>query len=538
MNKISSNTLRNMIVSGANELIKDKDLINSLNVFPVPDGDTGTNMSLTIISAVNEMNNKNSNDIEVMTRALSKGALKGARGNSGVILSQLFRGFATAFEGKKEANMADFSQAIESSSKAAYKAVMVPKEGTILTVSKDLASAARFALKECNSLEDMMEYIVLEGNKSLQKTKEMLPELKEANVIDSGGKGLINFYTGMMLALKTNEVYFLIESTNDDAAHKGGNLKDVEIKYIYCTEFLINSTTGLDVNLGNFLHSIGDSIVLVEDDNLIKVHLHTNEPHKALEIALLYGEIAKVKIDNMKDQHSSLFYEHEDKQRILKEAPKLNIGLIAIANGSGNIELFKEYGIHEVINGGQSVNPSTEDILTAVENINSDNIIILPNNKNIILSANQAKDISKKNIAIVPTLNITQGFAATLNFCDLNSLEENVESMTNGMNGISSGSITYAIRDTLINGNEIKTGDILALQENKIIYNSSNINGAFKYLLKEMINNTSSFITVYYGEDIRQEDILEIRNILENYGIEYELIDGGQPLYYFLISVE
>lgn len=527
--------LKKMFIAGGNELIKNKDLINSLNVFPVPDGDTGNNMSLTVEAAILEIINETSDDIEKIARLASKGALKGARGNSGVILSQLFRGFASAFKDKKIANAFELATAISVSSKAAYKAVMKPKEGTILTVSREMGETALEINKSSKDIVFLLEKVVEAGEASLARTIELLPQLKEAGVVDSGGKGLVSFYEGMLSGLiSTEDVEFISPVVNKlNQSVNFVNIDTNDIEFMYCTEFFINiKNDNINYNeLKKFYNSIGDSLVLVDDEEVIKIHVHTNEPNKALEKGLSLGDLSKIKIENMKEQHTEL---------IRFSSEEIPVGFISVCSGKGIIETFKEYGATEIIEGGQTMNPSTEDILRAIDRVNSNNVVILPNNKNIILAANQAKELSKKNVEVIESVNIPEGLSALLAYIPTDDFNSIVEKMKNNLKEVISGSITFAIRDTKINNIEINKGDFISMCDGEIVSSNDNLNSAIEQLLASMINDETGFLNVFYNDDTSLDNIGFLEKLMsEKYSnIDFEIKEGNQPLYNFIISAE
>lgn len=529
-------TLRKMFISGSNELINNRDLINSLNVFPVPDGDTGNNMSLTVESAVKEILNEDNQNIYDIAKLTSRGALKGARGNSGVILSQLFRGFTSAFKGKSRANSKDFANAVMNSSKAAYKAVMKPKEGTILTVAREMGEEAERAAKISDDIVFVLEKVIAEGNRSLERTTELLPQLKEANVVDSGGKGLLCLYIGMLKGLLADGDIIIADVIIDESEPEENifhNINVDDIEFAYCTEFFINTNKkNINMNsLKNFYQSIGDSLVLVDDEDIVKIHVHTNEPNKALEKGLSLGSLSKIKIENMKEQHTEL---------IKIEKKKDPIGFISVCSGKGIVNTFKEYGSSVVIEGGQTMNPSTDDILKAIDKVNSDNVIILPNNKNIILAANQAKDLSNKNVEVINSLNVPQGLNALIAYVPSDEFHVVVKKMQENISLVHSGSITFAVRDTVINNTEIKKDDFISVFDGDIVSSDDDLDLAVEALLNDLVNDETDFLNIFYNDDVNENNLKVLENILkEKYeDIEYEIIEGNQPLYYYVISAE
>lgn len=542
---IDGYSLRNFIISGSNKLTSNKELIDSLNVFPVPDGDTGTNMSLTALAAASEVSKISSPNVYDIAKAAANGALKGARGNSGVILSQIFRGFAKALEGKETANVKDLANAFLKATETAYKAVMKPKEGTILTTAKALSDKA---MEICDTTEDINAFfieVIKHGNFILNKTTDMLPQLKSAGVVDAGGKGLMCIIEGGYESKALQNVTLLTVSNSPSieiAEPKG--IENIDIKYSYCTEFFItgkNITEDAQNSLKSFLQDVGDSLVLVCDEDFIKIHVHTNNPGKVLERALKIGSLDNIKIENMKTQHTNRISFNKESEEINAE-PK-EFGFIAVSIGSGINTVFKNLGVDEIIEGGQTMNPSTEDILNAIEKVNAKNVFVLPNNKNIILAAQQAVSLCEtKAVHVIDTLNVPQGIVCLINFMETLSIEENIDNMEAAIKEISTGQITYAVRDTVINDKQIKEGDFLCMIDGKIEIVSKDLQKGAKELVKTMIeaNEDCSFVSIYYGEESSQEDSEEIADFIEQEfeNVEVEIVEGNQPLYYYLISVE
>ena len=543
---IDGKQVRNMFVSGANNLKNHKDLVDKLNVFPVPDGDTGTNMSLTISCAIKELNKVEQDDIGQLGKALSKGSLMGARGNSGVILSQIIRGIAKSIEGKETLNSMDIAEALKNGSDTAYKAVIKPVEGTILTVVRE---SSDYALKAAALEEDVIEFmklLVKEANNSLDRTPELLHALKEAGVVDSGGKGLVLVYEGMLKSLEGQFVESQeIQTTETTSVQVENRLSTEDIKFQYCTEFILETDKISDLKMRDIMIKYGDSLVVVGDDGIIKVHVHTNTPGTVLQEALAYGQLLTIKIENMKLQHENKVIKdaQEDKevseQAAVSEEPK-EFGFIATSMGQGLAKIFKDFGVDHIIEGGQTMNPSTEDFMNAIEKMNAHNIIILPNNSNIIMAANQAKDLSDKNIIVIPTKNVSQAFAALVNFDADLTIEENEANMVEALSTVKSGQVTYAVRNTVINDVEVKEGNIIGLGEGKLLSAGDNIDEITTNLIESLVDEESAIITLFYGEDIKEEQAEALRESLEEKfeDIDIELYYGGQPIYYYLVSVE
>ena len=543
---IDGKQVRDMFVSGANNLKNHKDLVDKLNVFPVPDGDTGTNMSLTISCAIKELNKVEQDDIGQLGKALSKGSLMGARGNSGVILSQIIRGIAKSIEGKETLNSMDIAEALKNGSDTAYKAVIKPVEGTILTVVRE---SSDYALKAAALEEDVIEFmklLVKEANNSLDRTPELLHALKEAGVVDSGGKGLVLVYEGMLKSLEGQFVESQeIQTTETTSVQVENRLSTEDIKFQYCTEFILETDKISDLKMRDIMIKYGDSLVVVGDDGIIKVHVHTNTPGTVLQEALAYGQLLTIKIENMKLQHENKVIKdaQEDKEvsehAAVSEEPK-EFGFIATSMGQGLAKIFKDFGVDHIIEGGQTMNPSTEDFMNAIEKMNAHNIIILPNNSNIIMAANQAKDLSDKNIIVIPTKNVSQAFAALVNFDADLTIEENEANMVEALSTVKSGQVTYAVRNTVINDVEVKEGNIIGLGEGKLLSAGDNIDEITTNLIESLVDEDSAIITLFYGEDIKEEQAEALRESLEEKfeDIDIELYYGGQPIYYYLVSVE
>ncbi|MFI3230183.1 MAG: DAK2 domain-containing protein [bacterium] len=554
LTNIDGRKLKKFILSGANRLNENKDYVDSLNVFPVPDGDTGTNMSLTVLAAAKEVSEVESNNVTDIAKALSRGSLRGARGNSGVILSQLFRGFSKSLEGKETASTKDIAEAFSNGVDSAYKAVMKPKEGTILTVSRAISDKALEVSENSEDLLKMMEEVINHANVVLDKTVNMLPELKQANVVDAGGKGLISILEGGFF--DKHNYHSLNIDNSSSSANNISNTTNAQsytssddIEFGYCTEFFINleNNEQIEEDFKEFLSTIGDSVVTAGDDDFIKVHVHTNNPGAVLEKALTLGSIDNVKIENMRTQHNNLIefstqeISNNNAQKVKEEEKEF--GFVAVSVGDGVNEMFKEYGVDQIITGGQTMNPSIEDILLAVEKINAKNVFVLPNNKNIILAANQAKEVfTTKNIVVIESVSITQGFSALTSFVSTSSLEENTSAMKSAIESVITGQVTFAVRDTKIDNFNIKKNHILCMLENKINNVSESILEGTKELIGAMLpkNDDASIISIYYGDDISEDNACELESYLqETYkDLDIELIYGGQPLYYYIISIE
>ena len=538
---IDGKQLRDMFVSGANNLKNHKDIVDKLNVFPVPDGDTGTNMSLTISCAIKELNKVEKDDIGQLGKALSKGSLMGARGNSGVILSQIIRGIAKSIESKDQLSSMDIAEALKNGSDTAYKAVIKPVEGTILTVVRE---SSEYALKVAALEDDIVEFMTLlvkEANNSLNRTPELLHALKEAGVVDSGGKGLVLVYEGMLKSLEgqfidSEEIQYA-EATPIKVENK---ISTEDIKYQYCTEFILETDKISDLKMRDIMIKYGDSLVVVGDEGVIKVHVHTNTPGTVLQEALAFGQLLTIKIENMKLQHENkVIQDAQDTKDEVKEDPK-EFGFIATSMGEGLAKIFKDFGVDHIIEGGQTMNPSTEDFMKAIDEMNANNIIILPNNSNIIMAANQAKELSDKNIIVIPTKNVSQAFAALVSFDGDLTIEENEANMLEALTTVKSGQVTYAVRNTVINDVEVKEGNIIGLGEGKLLSAGDDVDDITTKLIESLVDEDSAIITLFYGEDTKKEDAEALQEALEEKfeDIDIELYYGGQPIYYYLVSVE
>ncbi|MDY6230868.1 DAK2 domain-containing protein [Peptostreptococcus porci] len=551
--KINGKLFRDMFISGANNLQNNKELIDKLNVFPVPDGDTGTNMSLTIAAAIKELNKVENDNLSEIGKALSKGSLMGARGNSGVILSQIIRGISKSVEGKNELGIDEFAKALKSGSDTAYKAVIKPIEGTILTVVRESGEFAVKNVKKNKSFIEFFEKVLIEANKSLEKTPELLKNLKDAGVVDSGGKGLVCLYEGMLSALK-GKIVDLQESDKIDSVQSIANdyvetQGELDIKFGYCTEFILESENADPEKIRDIMLKYGDSLVVVGYDGVIKVHVHSNEPGNVLQEALKFGQLLTIKIENMRYQHENLIIPDDDQESNSKLASQDKVivneeskpfGFITTTMGKGLAGIFEEFGVDIVIEGGQTMNPSTEDFINAINMVNADNIFILPNNGNVIMAANQAKEISEKNIYVVPTKNIPQGIGCLVSFDPDSDADSNMENFDEVLSNIKSGEITFAVRDTIMDGIEVNEGDVIGITGKSLISSGKDIAEVTKEVVRNMADEDSDIITLYYGEDVEEDDArLLAETIQEEYeDVDVELYYGGQPLYYYLISVE
>ena len=551
---INGNQLRDAYISAANHIMARRQEVDALNVFPVPDGDTGTNMSMTINAAVPELKLMENPTVAAVAKTAASALLRGARGNSGVILSLLFRGFSKGLAGKKEADGADFAQALTMGVEAAYKAVMKPTEGTILTVSRMAAERARVVAKTNTDAIAVWEEIVREAEAALEQTPEMLPVLKKAGVVDAGGKGLLIVFEGMLSVLRDG---IMIEDTQP----KGGEGQetddfqdaiaqyDADITFAYCTEFIVQKKepNADSLKLRAYLESIGDSVVVVDDEDIIKCHVHTNNPGLALEEAVKYGMLCKMKIENMEEQFAAR------KSQAAKENPKeeplayvpvdpeIPYGIVAVAAGEGLQGLFRDLGANQVVSGGQTMNPSTEDILKAIHATPAQNVFVLPNNKNIIMAAEQAIKLADRNVCVLPSRTVPQGIAAMLAFDPDAELEQNQVNMSNALDTVSTGSITFAARDSDYDGHTIREGELLALDNGKLSFTDTDLARTCSKLVKQMLSRSSSFVTVYYGEDVTPEMAAQAEGAIRQRlpeDVELTVLNGGQPVYYFIISVE
>ena len=568
-NKVATTTIdaalvQKMFLAGAQNIEAKKEYINELNVFPVPDGDTGTNMTLTIMSAAKEVSAIANPTMENLAKAISTGSLRGARGNSGVILSQLLRGFTKEMSQVKEITVKTLAVATSRATETAYKAVMKPKEGTILTVAKGVSDKAAEIADTVTDIEEALSVIIDYAEEVLAKTPDMLPVLKEAGVVDSGGQGLVVVLRGLYDALTGKVTDFTITEPNAEfkagssMPGKGAAIDNADIKFGYCTEFIIMLEKPFDENteaeFKKFLSSIGDSIVCVNLDDIVKVHVHTNHPGQAFEKGLEYGQLTKMKVDNMREEHNQKVIAQSEYQSAVaadamkkreeekaENTPKKDFGFITIAAGEGLAEIFKGLGVDEVIQGGQTMNPSTEDILNAAEKINADTIFVLPNNSNIILASNQAASIIEdKKLVVIPTKTIPQGITAMINFELTRNAKENEEAMLESLSTVKSGQLTYAVRDTSIDGKEIKKDNYLGLGDKGLAAVGTDMDDTALAMLAEFVDEESELISVYYGEDIDESKAEElVKKIEEKFdGVDVELQYGGQPVYYYIVSVE
>lgn len=558
---IDAGMLAKLFLAGAKNLERKKEWINELNVFPVPDGDTGTNMTLTIMSAAREvasLNDTGDIDMRSLCKAISSGSLRGARGNSGVILSQLFRGFTKGVKEYDEISIPIVAAAFEKAVETAYKAVMKPKEGTILTVAKGAAIKAReLADSGMEDLGDFMAQIIARADEVLEQTPEMLPVLKQAGVVDSGGQGLMQVLKGAYDAFLGKEIDLTLDRTEVSqwtGRAAGSNLEaqaSAEIKFGYCTEFIImlNKVFNIkmEMDFKAYLESIGDSIVVVADEDVVKVHVHTNDPGLAIQKALKYGALSNMKIDNMRLEHQEKLFKMSQKEEKAAEAveqpqqPKKDVGFIAVSVGDGINEIFKGLGVDHIIQGGQTMNPSTEDMLNAIDQVNADTIFILPNNKNIILAANQAQSLVRdKKIVVIPTKTVPQGITAVINYVPDLGVEENESAMIEEIANVSTGQVTYAVRDTSIDGKDIKQGDFMGIGDKGILSVGIAISEVTMQMIDEMMSEQRELISIYYGSEIQEEDAESLRAQVESKYPEcdIELQYGGQPIYYYIVSAE
>ncbi len=568
-NTIDAKLLQKMFLSGAGNLKAKKEWINDLNVFPVPDGDTGTNMTLTIMSAAKEVSALAEPDMASLAKAISSGSLRGARGNSGVILSQLFRGFTKEIKAVEAIDVNVLASAFERAVETAYKAVMKPKEGTILTVAKGAASKASELADVSDNLGEVMRGILEYAEEVLAKTPDMLPVLKEAGVVDSGGQGLVEVLRGAILAYEGNPVALDDGTEQSESSAKtsgAGSLDNVEIKFGYCTEFIIMLDKKFDkkdeLGFKAYLESIGDSIVCVADDEIVKVHVHTNDPGLAIQKALTFGQLTRMKIDNMREEHNQKVIEAAEAKKAAeavdtasqakeaaveevsepkKDEPRKEVGFVTVVAGDGLAEIFGGLGVDYVIEGGQTMNPSTEDILNAVDKVNADTVFVLPNNKNIILAAQQAASIVEdKKIVVIPSKTVPQGITAMFNYEIARSAEENEQAMSEGMSNVKSGEVTYAVRDTSIDGHEIHCNDIMGLGDTGLLAVSHDVKSTVMQMLGAMVDDESELISIYYGSDVNENDAdAMVEAVSAEYpDLDVELQRGGQPIYYYIISVE
>ncbi len=550
---IDAKMLQKMFLAGAKGLEAKKEYINELNVFPVPDGDTGTNMTMTIMAAAKDVANLQNPTLTELGKAISSGSLRGARGNSGVIMSQIFRGFVKELKGLDIIDVTALGNGVQHAAETAYKAVMKPKEGTILTVAKAGADKSMDLLVNGDT-DDIIKFcdeVAAEMEEALLQTPELLPVLKQAGVVDSGGEGLMTFIRGALDALKGKATDFTVNTGTATRVVNGsvGASEEEDIRFGYCTEFIIMLERGEDVvesQLKEYLQKIGDCVVVVADDDIVKVHVHTNDPGLAIQKALTYGSLTSMKIDNMREEHQEKVIRDAQKasesaSAPKKEEPRKENGFIAVAAGDGLADIFRDLGVDYVIEGGQTMNPSTDDVLSAIEQVNAENIFVLPNNGNIILAANQAKNLTEdKEVYVVPSKNIPQGIAAMISFVSGRSAAENAESMEEEMQLIKSGQVTYAVRDTNMDGKDIKQGDFMGLTDKTIVSVGSDLQGTAKELIESLLDEDSELVSLYYGSDATKEQAEQLAEDIEktHEDVEVEVQYGGQPVYSYFISVE
>ena len=550
---INSKLLAKMFLAGAKNLDSKKDWINELNVFPVPDGDTGTNMSMTIMSAAKEVSSLTEPTMAALSKAISSGSLRGARGNSGVILSQLFRGFCKVIKEYDELDVTIVCEAFQKAVETAYKAVMKPKEGTILTVAKGAADKALELAEQTDDLVFFADEVIKHAEYVLNQTPEMLPVLKQAGVVDSGGQGLVQVLKGANDALLGKEIDYSIEGVSSGASPEKITAEtEAEIKFGYCTEFIIVLNNPLsdkeELKYKAFLESIGDSIVVVADDEIVKTHVHTNDPGLALQEALKHGSLSRIKIDNMREEHQEKLIKESEKlakdqaaeEQKAKE-PEKEMGFVSVSIGEGMNEVFKGLGVDYIIEGGQTMNPSTEDMLNAIEKVNAKNVFILPNNKNIIMAANQAVSlVEDKQIIVIPTKTIPQGITAIVNYIPDHSVEENKEQMMAEIENVKTGQVTYAVRDTEIDGKTIKQDDYMGIGDKSILAVGKDLKQTTLEMVDAMVDEDSAIVSIYFGSESSEEKAEEIASAIEEKypDVEVEVNDGGQPIYYYVISVE
>ena len=548
---INTELLQKMFLAGAANLEAKKEFINELNVFPVPDGDTGTYMTLTILSAAKEVKALETPDMVAIAKAISSGSLRGARGNSGVILSQLLRGFTKEIREHKEIDTITLAKACERATATAYKAVMKPKEGTILTVAKGASQKAAELAETTEDLDTFISEVINYAQEVLEKTPEMLPVLKEAGVVDSGGQGLLEVMRGAYDAFQGKEIdYSAIEASAGTKMVKPSEQAETEIKFGYCTEFIImlekEFTAKDETEFKAYLESIGDSIVCVADDDIVKIHVHTNDPGLAIQRARTYGQLSRMKIDNMREEHQERLIKDAEKlaaqQAEAKKAePRKEVGFIAVSIGEGMNEIFRELGADYIIEGGQTMNPSTEDMLNAIDQVNAEHIFILPNNKNIILAANQAQTLTEdKDIIVVPSKTVPQGITAIINYMPDADAQTNLEAMIEGIGNVKTGQVTYAVRDTHIDDKEIHEGDIMGIGDSGILAVGQSVEETTKEMLAQLVDEDTELISLYYGQDVQEESAENFAQEIEDLypDVDVDVHSGGQPIYYYVLSVE
>ena len=548
---INTEMLQKMFLAGAANLEAKKEIINELNVFPVPDGDTGTNMTLTIMSAAKEVKALENPKMLAIAKAISSGSLRGARGNSGVILSQLLRGFTKEIREHDEIDTSILARACERATATAYKAVMKPKEGTILTVAKGASQKAAELAETTDDLDTFISEVIAYAQEVLSKTPEMLPVLKEAGVVDSGGQGLLEVLHGAYDAFLGKEIdYSAIEATSGTTMVKPGQQAETDIKFGYCTEFIImlekEFTSKDEAEFKAYLESIGDSIVCVADDDVVKIHVHTNDPGLAIQKALTFGQLSRMKIDNMREEHQEKLIKDAEKVAAQqaenkKKEPRKPVGFITVSIGDGMNDIFKELGVDYIIEGGQTMNPSTEDMLTAIDHVNADHIFILPNNKNIILAANQAQSLTEdKDIIVIPTKTVPQGITAIINYMPEADVDTNIDAMNEGIKAVKTGQVTYAVRDTRIDDKEIHEGDIMGIGDAGILAVGQSVEETTKEMLADLVDEDTELISLYYGQDVLAEDAERFSAEIEELypDVDVDVHSGGQPIYYYVLSVE
>lgn len=549
---INTELFRKMFLAGAANLEAKKEFINELNVFPVPDGDTGTNMTLTIMSAAKEVQSLENADMLTIAKAISSGSLRGARGNSGVILSQLLRGFTKEIREHKEIDAVILAKACERATATAYKAVMKPKEGTILTVAKGISRKAEELAETTEDLEVFIPEVIKYAEEVLAQTPEMLPVLKEAGVVDSGGQGLLEVIHGAYDAFLGKEIdYAAIEASGGTKMVKPSQQAEADIKFGYCTEFIIMTekefTDKNEAEFKAYLESIGDSIVCVADDDIVKIHVHTNDPGLAIQKALTYGQLSRMKIDNMREEHQEKLIKDAEKAAAQqasekkKKEPRKPVGFIAVSIGEGMNEIFRELGADYIIEGGQTMNPSTDDMLSAIDEVNADHIFILPNNKNIILAANQAQSLTDdKDIIVIPTKTVPQGITAIISYMPEADVDTNIEALEEAIKNVKTGQVTYAVRDTHIDDKEIHEGDIMGIGDRGILAVGQSVEETTKEMLAQLVDEESELISLYFGQDVLEEDAENFAQKVEELypDVDVDVHMGGQPIYYYVLSVE
>ena len=549
---INTELFRKMFLAGAANLEAKKEFINELNVFPVPDGETGTNMTLTIMSAAKEVQSLENADMLTIAKAISSGSLRGARGNSGVILSQLLRGFTKEIREHKEIDAVILAKACERATATAYKAVMKPKEGTILTVAKGISRKAEELAETTEDLEVFIPEVIKYAEEVLAQTPEMLPVLKEAGVVDSGGQGLLEVIHGAYDAFLGKEIdYAAIEASGGTKMVKPSQQAEADIKFGYCTEFIIMTekefTDKNEAEFKAYLESIGDSIVCVADDDIVKIHVHTNDPGLAIQKALTYGQLSRMKIDNMREEHQEKLIKDAEKAAAQqasekkKKEPRKPVGFIAVSIGEGMNGIFRELGADYIIEGGQTMNPSTDDMLSAIDEVNADHIFILPNNKNIILAANQAQSLTDdKDIIVIPTKTVPQGITAIISYMPEADVDTNIEALEEAIKNVKTGQVTYAVRDTHIDDKEIHEGDIMGIGDRGILAVGQSVEETTKEMLAQLVDEESELISLYFGQDVLEEDAENFAQEVEELypDVDVDVHMGGQPIYYYVLSVE